>query len=186
MNPDGSETDLYRGTLSGQDRAAHQRFVDCFLEGPFLEKLRVAGQAIEFRLKAGQRDDSAFLPGVSQAKKEIELGYKEIDSSYPQHQPFVAWPIGCQQRQKGLGQVLPSPGIISPGRQGNQPCSPEGGSCGASGGRTPPRPSALSHLFEALRHSAGKPGLVPHPGKPGRCSLSPDLRGRGFLVFKSH
>jgi hypothetical protein len=92
------------------------QFVDGFLEGPFLEELRVAGQAIKFRLEAGQGDDGAFLLGIGQAKDEIKLWHKKIYPGYPQHQPVVAWPKGCQQRQKGLGPVLASPKIISPGR----------------------------------------------------------------------
>jgi hypothetical protein len=93
--------------------------VEGFLEGPFLEELRDAGSAVEFRLEAGQGDDGAFLPGVGQAKDEIEIWHKEVNRGYPKHQPVAPWPIGWQQRQKGLGLVLPPPGIISPGRHRN-------------------------------------------------------------------
>lgn len=95
------------------------QFVDRFLEGPFLEELTIARQAVKFRLEAGKGDYGAFLPRIGQAKDKIELWYKEIDPSYPKYQPVFAWPIGCQQRQKGLGPVLPSPGIISPRRHRN-------------------------------------------------------------------
>ena len=59
------------------------QFMDCFLEGPFPDELRVAGQTIEFRLKASCGDDGPFMQGVGQAKDEIELWHKEINPGYP-------------------------------------------------------------------------------------------------------
>ena len=86
---------------TGRIRAVPQaqevpQFVDGFLEDPFLEELRVAGEAIEFRLKASCGDDGPFMQGVGQAKDEIELWHKEINLSYPKHQLVVPRPIGYQ------------------------------------------------------------------------------------------
>ncbi len=66
------------------------QFVDGLLEGPLPKEPRVAGLAVKFRLEAGQLDDGAFLPEIGQAKDEIELRHKEVDSGYPQHQAVAA------------------------------------------------------------------------------------------------
>jgi hypothetical protein len=73
------------------------QFMEGFLEGSFLEELRLAGEAIEFRPEAGQGDDGTFLTGVRQTKDKIELWHKEINLGYPKHQPVGARPNGCQQ-----------------------------------------------------------------------------------------